>query len=92
MKFVLCLQLTFTSSYYFQNDLCDVMRTHFSTKELLVTIGAVKCSLSCHTHNLQGSLKSRQVVAKSLLCIVGVEIFVPISLWAIPFNKGILPP
>jgi len=37
--------------------------------------------LSCHTHNLQESLKSRQVVAKSLLCILGVEIFVPISLY-----------
>ena len=74
-----CLQLTFTSSYYFQNDLCDVMRTHFSTKEHLVTIGAVKCSLA--THNLQESLKSRQVVATSLLCILGVEIFVPISLY-----------
>ena len=66
-----CLQFTFTGSYYFWNDLCDVMslRTLFSTKEHLVSTGAVKYSLSCHTHNLPGSLKGRQkwpAVARSL--------------------------
>jgi len=56
------------------------MRTHFSTKEHLVTIVifVLLNALFLATLNLPGSLKSRQVVAKSLLCILGVNFSVPI--------------
>ena len=52
------------------------MRTHFGMKAHSVTI-AIKCSLSYHTHNLPGSLKSRQKwpdVARSFLWILGVNL------------------
>ena len=58
------------------------MRTHFGMKAHSVTI-AIKCSLSYHTHNLPGSLKSRQKwpdVARSLLWILGVNLCTYLSI------------
>ena len=74
-----CLQFTFTGSYTTFKTTCVMWWGHtvVQIKEDLVTISAIKCTLSCHTHNLQGSLKSKQkwpLVARNLLCILGVNL------------------